>query len=281
MHFSNKHFTFLLFWGFFLIAGNTLAQNTAYQRIELMLRSNQPKDALQVLDSLEKAGTVSSLHKIYKINGLISLQRNVEAIRFCTDEIGKTRSGDSLLPELYFLRSLANEQGGNRPQAIRDIEKAIRLKPREIKHYLNASYYYGESGDYKNCLETLEKALKLEHDNFYVLNNLSYYSTLSGRYEKGLEYAERGLKLVNDNSSMGILLNNRGFARLGMKNIKGAQDDINDAIRLYPENGYAYFNKALLCIAQGNDGMACENLNMAVLYGYNRPLDAMISKHCK
>lgn len=277
----HKYFTCLLI--LYFSSNALLAQKEVYSRVDLLLKTSRPAEAFDLLDSLGKSGNESSkpVFQAYKAQSLLSLQRYEEAIEICTEQISKMSSKDTLLHKMYFLRSLSYDYTGKRDLAIENISKAIKLKPKETVYYINASFYYGEQGDYKSCLSSLQKAYKLEPESFHVLNNLSYYSAMNGEYQKAIDYANKGIAVSKDTYAHAVLLNNRGFAEIGMKDYEAAASDIGDAIKIYPENPYAYYNKALLHIQLGNADIVCENLNLAILHGYPKPLDKSVKIYCK
>ncbi len=276
-----KHFAFVLLFALILFSQRVSAQQDPYRQVELLLKTSRQTEALIILDSLEKSGNNTPVLAYYRANSYLALQRYEETISLCSGQISKLGSKDTLLPHFYFVKSLACDYTGNRDLAIQNLNKAIKLNPKKVTYYINASFYYGEKGDYKTCLANLQKAIKIEPENIAVLNNLSYYSSMNKQYAKGLEYANRGMKLISDNQQVAILLNNRGFAYLGMKNYDAATNDIMDALRLYPENPYAYFNKALLYMHLGNEAAVCENLQLATFYGYIYSLEELSGKYCK
>lgn len=278
-----KHFAFILLFALFVLSQEASAQEDPYAEMQFLLSAGRNSDAFNLLDSLEKSGNQAQkpVFQYYKADCMLMQRQYEETIRICSAQISKLKSRDTLLPHFYFLESLAYEQTGKRTQAIEALNKAIRLRPEKVAYYINASFYYGEEGDYKRCLANLRKAIALEPQNVSVLNNLSYYSSMNQQYEQGLQYANAAMKFARGNAETAILLNNRGFAYLGMKNYDAATSDINDALRLYPENPYAYFNKALLYMHFGNNEAVCENLQMATLYGYIYSLKELTAQYCK
>ena len=247
-----------------------------------MLKSKNPEKAMLILDSIGKINRNSEtlFFKFYLLRSLCSLKKNDEALNICNEVIYKNPK-DSLLHEFYSLRSSIYKEFGELELAVQDINKAIALKPNEISYYLNASYYYGEISDYDNCLFVLDKAIALNPKDFYILNNLSYYSSLAKKYDKAISYANEGIKYVNDSTWLGVLINNRGFANLGLGKYEIALEDIDESIKYFPNNSYAYYNKALAYIQHKELNKVCENLNLAKQFGAINMTYDLLKQYCE
>lgn len=70
-----------------------------------------------------------------------------------------------------------------------------------------------------------------------------------------------------------------------LKDVKGALNDINKSLKMYPENSYAYKIKALIYIEKNELKTACENLEIAknkkYKQTYGNEVDELITKYCE
>ena len=97
-----------------------------------------------------------------------------------------------------------------------------------------------------------------------------------------MEYFDKSIK---QNPKFSNAYNNRGFAKLQLKDLKGAKADISKAQELDPENSYACRTMALYLIADNKTKQACEQLEKALKLGYaneyDDEVDNLIKLHCK
>jgi Tfp pilus assembly protein PilF len=77
----------------------------------------------------------------------------------------------------------------------------------------------------------------------------------------------------------------RGLADQDAHDIKGAIEDINKSLKIYPENSYAYKIKALIYIEKKDFKTACENLELAqskkYKQTYGNEVEELIAKYCE
>jgi tetratricopeptide (TPR) repeat protein len=55
-----------------------------------------------------------------------------------------------------------------------------------------------------------------------------------------------------------------------LNDLKGALDDVNHSLQLYPQNSYAYKNRALIFIAMKQYSKACADLQIAIQLGFTQ-----------
>ena len=66
------------------------------------------------------------------------------------------------LAELYRLRALARFQGGDYPGALRDLEQAVRIEPRDFVAFEDLSHMAEQHGDAKGAYAAQKKLLELD-----------------------------------------------------------------------------------------------------------------------
>ena len=86
-----------------------------------------------------------------------------------------------------------------------------------------------------------------------------------GDHKKAIEYFDKVLSF-NPNEPLGY--SNRSFNLYKLGDLKAALKDIDESIKLYPGNSYAYRIKALIYFEQGKTKKGCENIQIALDYGF-------------
>jgi len=204
-----------------------------------------------------------------------------ESIAICTSELKKLSPKNTLFTKFLSLRADSYRESGNFTAGIQDFTALIEINPKNISYYVGLSYMYGSIKLYRNCLSALEKALIIEPKNIYTFNNLSYYSSQAGNYNEAIKYANEGLKYVIDPMWKGALLNNRGYGYIGLKAYKEALSDINETIKLDPNNSFAYCYRAIANINLKNFETVCADLNKAKSLGGVELTEDLRKQYCK
>jgi tetratricopeptide (TPR) repeat protein len=203
------------------------------------------------------------------------------SIEICTKEINKLNLKDSLFTKFISLRENSYRELKDYSLGINDCLILIKIHPTEISYYLELSYLYGNEGEYDKCFAILKKGLELDPNNIYLLNNFSYYSNYVGNWEDGLAFANKGLALTTDAYWKGVLFNNRGYSNIGLKKYELALNDINEAIKLNPDNSFAYCYRALANIRLKHFETVCLDLNKSKSLGSEELSADLIKQYCK
>jgi tetratricopeptide (TPR) repeat protein len=218
----------------------------------------------------------------YKAALKLNNNKQFEAsIDLCTNELHKLNSKDTLYTKFLSLRADNYRELRNFKSGIKDYQTLIKLHPNETLYYVDLSYFYGEEGEYTNCLSILKDGMKIDSKNIYILNNLSYYSNQVGNFGDGVSYANIAFPLTSDPIWMASLLNNRGYSNLGLKKYTQALKDINEAIKLNPDNSFAYCYRAMVNIEIKNLKTVCSDLNKAKSLGAVNLTMELINQYCK
>jgi tetratricopeptide (TPR) repeat protein len=202
-------------------------------------------------------------------------------IETCSKALTKLSPKDSLYTKLLTLRGDSYTLLGEWKLSIQDYLILSKNDPKNLRFYINLSYAYGSLGQTKNCADILLAALKIDPRNVIIRNNISYYAGQSGAYELAMLEANRGLALATDSSMRGSLLNNRGFVYLKQKKYTLALADINEAIKLDPDNSFAYCYRALVNIKLKKPETVCVDLNKARSLGAVTLTADLIKQNCK
>ena len=252
----------------------------AYTKVDALLKSGYNKQARHVLDSLStnKEIYASAIYNFYKAR---ASDNDTVSILICKTVIPTLNLLDTLTDDFYALLAGNFILLQQFDSALLYNSKAIDLNRNEITYHLNQSYITGEMGDYKSCLKSLEEAHFLDPNDYHILNNMAYYSSMNRDFSKAIDYSNDGLKLNPDSQQLGLLLNNRAFANIGLKNYEVALKDIDQSLIYFPKNSYAYYNKALAYIELKDFEKACFNLQQAKNFGGLNMTKDLIAQYCK
>ena len=169
-------------------------------------------------------------------------------------------------------------------KAIETCNKIIDLKPTDAGAYLNRAINYAELKDYKKAEDDNLFAAKMDTSMAYVAyNNIAYFIKIDSKDYKGaIEMFDKCLSLK---PFFAYAFSNRGFCKLQLGDISGANKDVLHSIDLDPYNSYAYKNLALIRIQQKKTSEACSILKKALDKGYreeyDEEVDNLIKQNCK
>ncbi|NJK94580.1 MAG: tetratricopeptide repeat protein [Bacteroidales bacterium] len=163
-----------------------------------------------------------------------------------------------------------------------DYRTILNLDSNDIFSCVGISYAYWMLHEMELCFKYLDRAYIIDPKNILTLNNLSYFHGQAGNYDTGLKYANEGLALDSlTNDLKATLLNNRGYAYIGLKNYDKALEDINNSILLFPENSFAFYNRALANIGLNKTDNVCSDLKKSKKLGGNFIPKELNEKYCK
>jgi tetratricopeptide (TPR) repeat protein len=159
--------------------------------------------------------------------------------------------------EINCLLSIAKSLGAlkRNEEAVAYLERLTKSYPEMTVGFTNLAFRYAEMGNYKKAIELNEKVIALEQKNA----NKSDLAEVAG-------------KVIVKGGSIVIALayNNKGYAEYKLGNTQAAMASINHSISLYPENSYAYRNRALVYLALKNNVSACIDIDKALELGFTR-----------
>lgn len=242
----------------------------------------------------------STAYHVYTLRGAIyfEMQKWEEAYLDFSNAISKYPDSSFA----YHRRALLFVKLNYVNEAIGDNTKALELVTDDTSRlmlFLNRGNAFGQKRDFQHAYEDYSRAYLLDSNNKEVLNNmatvldelgrrdeaiaqlkklasidpkylgayvnLGYQYTKLGKYKEAIEYFDKALLLEKDEP---LTLNNRGHARYFLHDHRGALEDINKSIHLYPANSYAYKNRALVFLALNEKDKACADIQQAITYGF-------------
>ena len=178
---------------------------------------------------------------------------------------------------------------GSWDSAIYYLNISINKDANRMWTYEELATAYHQKRDYNKSIEIINNACDKGLVSLALLNLRGYnYIQI-----KNYPLAEKDFKTiinvnVNDNQSKypkAMAMNNLGYVEYVNKNYVEALKWINLSLKQYPNNGYAFRNKALVYIVLKDNKLACENLQEANKYRIPNfdieDLDSLMLKYCK
>jgi tetratricopeptide (TPR) repeat protein len=215
---------------------------------------------------------VNASKKIYKIAAFISI--SILILTSCSENS----------PDFFFKNGNAKYQLKDYSGAVKDLDKAIELKPDFMQAYHTRAICFGEMKSYDKALLDFNKAIELNpgYKNAY-LNRAYYVKVNTGDFAGAIADYNKFIEL-NEDGKNAFALNNRGYAKFNLNDTLGAMNDIQSSISMDSTNSYAFRNRAIIYIAIDSIGLACKDLNKAIELGYTKAygkeVEELIYKHC-
>lgn len=204
-----------------------------------------------------------------------------DVINACSIGLNNIDKKDTLYKSLIQYRVGSYMRLADYKMAIEDYKVLIDLDKNLVSNYTGISYAYWAIGDTTNGLIFSKKACDINPKDPLALSNLSYDFSQAKRFTESIEIATKGLELNPEKKLKGMLLNNRGYSFLGLRQYESALKDIDESLSVFPDNSFAYYNRALVNIEIGKVEFICEDLIKARQLGAKNMTDSLIAKYCK
>ena len=135
----------------------------------------------------------------------------------------------------YYSRAvLLNNFGGEDNDfysCISDLTRAIELKP-EARYYSLRALCKGSLKDFNSAVEDLSKAIKLDPSNFNHWLGRGSYKIKIGDFYGSISDCSIAIEISDLEYQKATALMNRALAKHGLKDNKGACDDLNKSLDL-------------------------------------------------
>lgn len=190
-------------------------------------------DAIKALDKALNIDPEHVMANYLKALALCKVNKSDEAIEYLNIVAEKTENF-LIQQQVYLILGYLYSTRNNIELAIEYFEKVIGTGLEASAAYNALAALYHKKGDIKKAIENAKKALELKNDNFNAMNTLAYLLIDSGLdIEKGLQLAKKALA---DDPKNPARLDTVGYAYLKLKNKKLAEEFLNKAYQLYPDD---------------------------------------------
>ncbi|MDR6525832.1 tetratricopeptide (TPR) repeat protein [Chryseobacterium rhizosphaerae] len=169
-----------------------------------------------------------------------------------------------------------HSQKGNKAKALEYVEKGLQVDPENTDLYLTRSKIYDSQGKKDLAIKDLNQILTFAPDNIFAKTGLANLKKNSGDLDGALKDYN---KLIAEKPES-LLYNGRADVYLKMKKYKESLTDANKAISIDPKFAQSYVTKALVLFDTAKPKEACENLDKAVTFGYEKAVLADYYAKC-
>jgi tetratricopeptide (TPR) repeat protein len=177
----------------------------------------------------------------------------------------------------YNQRGIINTELGRLKEAIDDFTKVIALKPESFTAYHNRANVKIQMKDYTGAIADLNTALKINPKS-----SREYYSRAEAKF--GMNDFKGAINDLNTNIRFDEKnvksYSMRGTAKYNIEDYKGAIEDFNQSINLNSKDSSTYFKRALSKMQAGQMESALKDLKDARNKGY-KEADDYINKFFK
>lgn len=149
--------------------------------------------------------------------------------------------------------------------AEKDFKLALSIDSTDFAALNNYATLLDKANRTEEAIEITLRLIETNPDYGYFYTNLGYYNTRLERYDEAIKAYDKAIAL---NPEDPFAYNNRGHTKYLQGKNKAALKDIDKSISLYPSNSYAYRNKAMVFFAMEKKEKACEQVALALRYGY-------------
>ncbi|WP_289103847.1 tetratricopeptide repeat protein [uncultured Fusobacterium sp.] len=140
----------------------------------------------------------------------------------------------------YFNRGWNYSELEKYQEAINDYTSAIILNPNYANAYLNRGWCYGELGNYKKAIDDHTISIKLNPNNANAYFNRGWNYSELGKHQEAIDDYTAAINLDPNDANVYF---NRGWIYGELKKYQEAIDDYTAAINLDPNYRNAYFNR--------------------------------------
>ncbi|MDJ1485036.1 tetratricopeptide repeat protein [Cytophagaceae bacterium YF14B1] len=181
----------------------------------------------------------------------------------------------------YSFQCLAATEASAFDSTLVTYQKVLKFDPKHTGALLNLGFMYGDMEEYEKSNYYLEELLRISPADFGALNNIAYNKNQSGDYKGAIDYADKAFNVAPDSTNKGMALNNKGYAYLKLGKFKESLLYIDNSLKFFPTNSFAYYYKALVYIEQKKYTDACPYLNKSKAMGGVNLTSDLLKKYCK
>ncbi|MGB8686007.1 MAG: tetratricopeptide repeat protein [Microcoleus sp.] len=164
-------------------------------------------------------------------------------------------------PYVYNNRGNVYYGKGDKDNALKDYNEAIKLDPKSAKAYGNRGAVYGDKGDKDNALKDYNEAIKLDPKSTVAYNNRGVVYRDKGDYDNALKDFNEVIKL---DPKLAAAYYNRGLVYISKGDKDNALKDFNETIKLDPKLAKAYYDRGVVYIGKGDYDNALKDFNEVI-----------------
>lgn len=253
----------------------------------LFLKAN----ALNELNQFESAYNLYSKIILIDSNDIIAINqrglllstiKEFEASIQDFDKALSIKSSDSLRITLLVNRGSVKAATRDFDGSYNDYLAAYKLDTLNIATLNNLAVVCDETGRGNETLKYLYKVVDINPKFVGSYCNIGFKYQGMDNHKKAIEFFDKALQIEKNQP---LALNNRGFSKYKLGDLKGALADVNKSILYYPANSFAFKNRALIYIAMYDVIKACEDLHTSIKMGftemYGKEVMDLIETNCK
>lgn len=169
-------------------------------------------------------------------------------------------------------------------EGISVFSKIIDIDAQNHVAFYSRGICYARVKDFKQAKADITRGMELDSTEKWVgYNNIAFFIYFEQQdFAGAIPLFDDAIKM---NPKFSYAYNNRGYAKLKLKDISGAKADVLKSLSLDKSNAYAYKTLAQVLIAEKKEKEACEKLYQAIKLGYSDEYDEdaenLIKEHCK
>lgn len=156
-------------------------------------------------------------------------------------------------------------------EAYDDLMEAYKIDSNDVGVCINLGSVMDEIGKGDSTLYYFYRVLQIDSTNIDIYNNIGFKLQNMGDHKGAIVCFDRILEATpGEEGADAFAFSNRSYSKLQIGDTKGAMEDINKSIKLYPLNSWAYRNKGLIYVAMGKNDKACEQFMEALEKGFTQ-----------
>jgi len=169
---------------------------------------------------------------------------------------------------MYRNRGQAHHKKEQYQHALRDLDQAIRINPKDAGAYNARGAVYDELKQYSKAIQDFDRAIALAPDNAIYYFNRGHIDAVTGKFNRAINYfgeaIERDPKFASAYSDRGMAYSHSGQHTRAL-------GDFDQAVRFEPGRADVYRDRAFVLNAVGRIEQAIESLGEYIQRKPNSP----------
>jgi tetratricopeptide (TPR) repeat protein len=178
---------------------------------------------------------------------------------------------DTTSAHAFNSRGVALSKLGKTDDALKDLNRAIELRPAHALSHYNRGHIYARIGRSNEALNDYSRSITLDPEHINSLIERGVLYSKLGELNRALEDLNNAEKLAPNNTGV---FNNRGIIYKKLGQWENSLNDYNRALQLNPRSASTYVNRARVWQELGNQDEADKDLAEAQKLGIK--LDAAL-----